>query len=250
VRGLEGERVTSRTTIRTADGLALMGRWWEPVRPRGSAVVLAHGLTGSKDDPRLVAAARALSESGHLVLAYDGRGHQGSEGICTLGDLERFDVAAAVGLARVRADRVVTVGASMGAIAVLRYAVSDPNLAGVVSVSSPAWWHGPRNARALLATAMTRTKIGRAIANRRLHVHLAQAWNDPEPPAALVARIASPLAIVHGRRDHFVASSEAIELAAAAPDARLLLVPEMGHSFDPAAVPVITEAVQWTLASA
>lgn len=234
-----------RTSITTADGVRLRARWWHAPRPHGTAVVLAHGFTGSMNDPALQAVAESLRAVGHDVLAYDARGHHGSGGLCTLGDLERHDVAAAVAAAREAGDRVVTVGASMGAIAVLRHAVSDPDLAGVVSVSSPALWRLPRNARTLFATALTRTSVGRRVAARRLHVHLSPRWSDPEPPRTLAARISSPLAVIHGRKDRFVPPKEAALLASAAPNARLLLVPGMGHAFDRAAIPAIVRAVGW-----
>ena len=77
--------------------------------------------------------ARALRGRGHMpCITYDGRGQGDSGGLCTLGDAERHDVAAAVAFAREHADRVVVVGASMGAIAVLRHAAGDADLAG--------WW--------------------------------------------------------------------------------------------------------------
>ncbi len=239
----------SATTIATSDGVRLAARWWEAARPTGAAAVLAHGFTGSKDDPSLEAVARALASEGLDVLAYDARGHHGSDGVCTLGDLERLDVAAAVAAARERAERVVAVGASMGAIAVLRYAAEDPSLAGVVSVSSPALWRLPRNVRTLLATALTRTGLGRRVAASRLHVRISPHWRDPDPPRSLAARIAAPLAVVHGREDRFVPPSEAALLVAVAPNGRLFLVPGMGHAFDGAAVPAIAEAVRWTLSA-
>ena len=64
---------------------------------------------------------------------------------------------------------VVIVGASMGAIAALRYAagpVVDPGLVGVVAVSSPAGWRLPRNARSVLAAGLTRTRLGRLLPER------------------------------------------------------------------------------------
>jgi pimeloyl-ACP methyl ester carboxylesterase len=236
------------TTLTTEDGVRLAARWWEAERPSGAAVVLVPGFTGSKDEPKTRAVARALAAH-HDVLAYDARGHHGSDGLCTLGDLERLDVAAAVTAARERADRVVAVGASMGAIAVLRYAAADPDLAGVVSVSSPALWRFPRNVRTVLATALTRTELGRRIAARRLHVRVSPEWHDPAPPRTLAAAIRVPLAVVHGREDRFVPPSEAVLLAAVAPNGRLFLVPGMGHAFDRAAVPAIVEAVDWALSA-
>jgi pimeloyl-ACP methyl ester carboxylesterase len=210
-------------------------------------VILAHGLSSSKDDPRLVAVAKALAADGYDVLSYDARGHQDSGGLCTLGDRERLDVGAAVAWARERSDHVVPVGASMGAIAALRYGVSDPLLDGLVSVSCPAVWRLPRNARALAATGMTRTRAGRWFARHQMHVRLAREWLDPEPPGVLAVRLVVPLAVVHGGRDRFVAPREAVRLASAAPRARLILVPEMGHAFDPSAVEAIRTAVRWVV---
>ncbi|HEX9124385.1 MAG TPA: alpha/beta fold hydrolase [Actinomycetota bacterium] len=233
----------------TDDGVSLATRWWEPEGSGRPAVVLAHGLTGSKGDPPLVAVAEALRAAGYPVLSYDARGHGRSGGLCTLGDLERLDVAAAVAEARTRSVAVVTVGVSMGAIAVLRYAATDPGLAGVVSVSSPALWRLPRNARTLAATALTRTRSGRRLAARRMHVRVSATWTNPEPPQVLASRLTVPLAVVHGRRDRFISPREARHLAAAAPRARLILVPEMRHAFDRAAVPAVREAVDWVLSA-
>ena len=83
---------------------------------------------------------RLFPADGFDVVSYDARGHGRSTGESTLGDLEQHDVAAAVALARTRSSDVVLVGASMGAIAALRYAATDPELRGVVAVSCPARW--------------------------------------------------------------------------------------------------------------
>src|SRR5207248_657895 len=147
-----------------------------------TAVVLVHGFASSKDHPLVIAAARALRDAGFSVLTYDGRGQGKSEGLCTLGDLERHDVGAAVAFARDHAAAVVVVGASMGAIAVLRHASDDPDLGGVVAVSSPALWRFPRNPRALLAAGLTRTPPGRLLAARWMGVRLAPRWSSAEAP--------------------------------------------------------------------
>jgi alpha-beta hydrolase superfamily lysophospholipase len=183
------------------------------------------------------------------VLTYDGRGQGQSDGLCTLGDAERHDVAAAVAHAREHGERVVVVGASMGAIAVLRHAASDATLAGVVAVSSPASWRVPRNVRSLLAAGLTQTPPGRRLAARYMGVRLASGWARPDPPDRLVPRITVPLAIVHGTHDRFIAPSEAPLLYASANDPRRVdLVAGMGHAFDAPAIPVIGDAVDWALA--
>lgn len=91
--------------------------------------------------------------------------------------------------------------------------------------------------------------MGRQIAARRLHVRLAPTWSDPDPPRRLAYRLSVPVAVIHGRADRLIPPSEAALLASAAPNARLILVPRMGHAFDRAAVPAVMRAVDWILAA-
>jgi uncharacterized protein len=238
--------------LRTADGLSLVADAWLTPEPSTSAVVLVHGFGCHRRDGTVVAMAHELRAGGHAVITYDMRGHGESGGLCTLGDLERLDVAAAVVAARDLAPRVVLVGASLGAIAVLRYAVEVPDgpeseLGGVVTVSSPAHWRltTPRTA---LAAALTRTGLGRRLARRR-GVRLDRRWSRPEPPDALAARLTVPLAVVHGRDDRFMPTSEAQVLHDAAPGHRRLdLVTGMGHAYGTRGLEPIRDAVAWCLA--
>lgn len=250
-------------TLRTADGVTLAADAWSPPVPptggagTGVAVVLVHGFGAHRRDPSVVAVAHELRDAGHAVVTYDMRGHGESGGLCTLGDREALDVAAATIAARDLAPRVVLVGASLGAIAVLRYAVDDPDLAGVVTVSSPAEWR-LRSPRAAAAAALTRTGLGRRLA-RRLGVRLDAAWRWPEPPAALAARLPVPLAVVHGDGDRFMPASEAAVLHAAGTGAdgdhpahgaerRLDVVAGMGHAYCMRGLDAVTDAVDWCLA--
>jgi len=238
-------------SLMTTDGVILAGRLWPAIGDErtAAAVVLAHGFAASKDDAAVLAVARALHKCGHTVITYDGRGQGESEGLCTLGDAERHDVAAAVACVREHAARVVVIGASMGAIAVMRHAASDADLAGVVAVSSPARWRVPRNVRSLLAAGLTQTPPGRHLAERYMGVRLARGWARPAPPEQLARRITVPLSIVHGTNDRFIAPSEAPLLYASANDPRRIdLVPGMGHAFDAPAIPAIRNAVDWVLA--
>jgi len=239
------------TMLTTGDGVQLAARSWSATGAPRASVVLVHGLAATKDNAELVAVANALQQHGLNVLAYDARGHGESTGICTLGDLERHDVAAAVAHARESDLPVVVVGASMGGIAVLRYAADDPTLAGVVTVSSPADWRLHRSPGTLLLAGMIRTRAGRAFAARLFHVRLSPHWTDPESPRTLATRMTAPLAVVHGERDRFIPVREANGLfASSGGERRLFLVPRMGHAYHPAAVPAIVEAVEWVLATA
>jgi uncharacterized protein len=129
---IEGSR------LRTSDGVELATRSWSFDGEPRAIVILVHGLSSTKDHPHVVALAECIRARSLDVLSYDARGHGESGGLCTLGDLERNDVAAAVIHARSSHSRVALVGASMGAVAALAYAATDPELAGVVVVSSPA----------------------------------------------------------------------------------------------------------------
>ncbi len=235
-------------TFTTRDGVVLAGsRRLVDGAPR-AAIVLVHGFNGSAADPAVTTLAEALHATGLDVVTYDGRGHGGSDSTSTLGDLERHDVAAAVAVARERTDRVVLVGASMGAIAVVRYATEDPHLDGVVSVSCPARWRLPRNLMGLFSAGLTRTGIGRAFAARHLNVRISPTWNNPEPPIDLIARITAPVALVHGSLDKFIMPGNARELFGKCDgQRRLVLVPDMGHAYGDAALQPIVDAVEWAL---
>jgi alpha-beta hydrolase superfamily lysophospholipase len=213
-----------------------------------AAVVIVHGFTASGECPHVEELAARLHDSGLDVVTYDARGHGASDGESTLGDTEQHDVAAAVALARTRTDQVMLVGASMGAIAALRYAVTDRDLVGVVLVSCPAEWRLPRNVRGLLAAAMTRTGAGRRLIGRLSGVRVASKWTNPAPPIELVTLHASPIAFVHGTEDRFIRSRDAeqLYLATSAPK-RLTVVPGMGHAFGPEAVEPIYAALRWIL---
>jgi pimeloyl-ACP methyl ester carboxylesterase len=146
---------------------------------------------------------------------------------------------------------VVLVSASMGSIGVLRHlATGDESreVAGVVTVSCPARWRLPRNARGVLSALMTSTAPGRWATSRYVGVRVARPRPRPAPPIDLVPRIGVPVAIVHGRADPFIPVADAELLFAAAPDPkRLMLVDRLGHAFEPPAIPPVLESVAWIL---
>jgi alpha-beta hydrolase superfamily lysophospholipase len=236
---------TSAATLRASDGVLLAATVRSSPAAR-AAVVVAHGFSGSQIQPQVVDVAGALVGAGFSVVTYDSRGHGLSGGLCTLGDLERLDVAAAVELARREHDRVIVVGASMGAIAVLRHAADDPDLTAAVTVSCPAAWRVPRTLRGLLSVLVTQTPAGRRLAADRLGVRLAGGRVREAPPVSLAGRLTCPLSVVHGEADRFVPPGDAQRLfRAAGGPRRLSLVPAMGHAYEPAAVPPVVGAVEW-----
>ena len=225
-------------------------RWPSPTEGSTTVVVLVHGFGATKDEESVVAVADQLAAAGHHVVSYTGRGHGESGGLCTLGDLEHLDVEAAVEHARTLGDRVVLVGTSMGAVAVLRHAATA-EIEGVVTVSSPGEWRVPRTLQSAGAAVLTQLRIGRWLAHRFLGVRLATGWSGATPPVELAAAITAPHVIVHGTGDRFIRWSEAIRLHdAAAEPRRLVLIDGMGHAYMPESRPVVVDAVDWVLAPA
>jgi uncharacterized protein len=247
-------------TITTSDGVQLSVRTWKPAGAPRAHVVLVHGFSASTADQKVLAVAGGLTAAGFDVFAYDSRGHGRSGGATTLGNLERHDVAAAVEAVRATSTSapLVVVGASMGAIAALHYTVqSDAGqpgtpISGVVTVSCPAHWKLPRNARGVISAVMTHTPFGRRFALRRMGVRVAPPMRRAAPPVELVTQVQVPLAIVHGRADPFISVEDAEALYAASNEPhRLDLVERLGHAFDPADVvtgPIVT-AVDWVLSA-
>jgi uncharacterized protein len=240
----------ARSTVNliTNDGVEISGRLEQSVATPRATIVLVHGLAATKDHPHVKALARRLRNRSFDVLSYDSRGHGESGGLCTLGDLERFDVAAAVEWASLRNSATIVIGASMGGIAVLRYAATHPELAGVVVVSSPAEWRIPLRVRAVLTVALTRTRPGRWIAARRMGVRISPIWSSAETPRILADRVKSPLAVVHGRRDALIPTRAGLEFHLRADPRRyVVLAHDMGHAFDLRGHDSICAAVDWAL---
>lgn len=234
------------TCLHTSDGVLLTADLYRPESTPRGGVVLAHGLSASRRHPAVVGQAASLVRRGFLVLAYDGRGHGGSSGDCTLGRSEARDVAAAVAALRPQVSGVVAVGASMGAIAVLEYAVGDPWLTGIVLVSTATSLRSVLTPRAAAAALLTRTRAGRMVARHRMSVRIAPVWQAAEPTTNQIRRLRVPVAIVHGRDDRFVRPRAALELyEAAAEPRRLDLVDGMGHSFGTAGDAAVIRAVEW-----
>ncbi|MFF8280243.1 alpha/beta hydrolase [Streptomyces lateritius] len=217
-----------------------------------TAVVVAHGFTGSADRPSVRRAAGVLA--GHAaVVTFSFRGHGRSEGRSTVGDREVLDLAAAVRWARELGHaRVVTVGFSMGGSVVLRHAALFPKGSGdggggsteaegrtgahsdaVAAVSAPArWYYRGTPSMRRVHWVITRP-VGRLVGRYGLRTRIDHRGWDPVPlsPVEAAPLIApTPLLIVHGDRDPYFPVDHPRTLAAAAPQAELWLERGMGHA--------------------
>jgi alpha-beta hydrolase superfamily lysophospholipase len=219
--------------LRAVDGTLLATRCWISSEPADAIVVISHGLTATKDDPKVVALAARLHEIGYDVVAYDSRGHGQSGGFCTLGKHEVQDVAALVEWVRSRTRRVVLVGASMGAVGVLSYAAKDSALTGVVAVSSPGAWRLPLRVQSLITAGLARTAPGRHWARRKMNVRIAP-WGSPEPAYVHLGSVQCPVVVIHGEQDPIIPwNSSLAKEVVEGPRRELIVVPTMGHAFDP-----------------
>lgn len=223
-------------TVTTDDGVRIEGtRLGDP----GSdlpAVVLAHGLIGWHRKPRFAVFAEHLTPW-FTVYAFDARGHGESDGVSDFGGAEIFDVDAAVDLARGGGhERIVTAGASMGGIAVIRHAalIGPPDL--VVAISSLASWDWHAGAHPTARRnfqARVNTVPGRA-ALRAWGVRLPETWEEPEAPEDVIGKIApTPIVIVHGANDMLFEVDHAHRLFEAAGDPKHLMIGDrFGHAED------------------
>lgn len=150
-RGIE------RVTFSTSEGWTLVGELW-PVEP-GPAVILVHQLSSNhREWAPLVSRLHPARGESVTTLAIDLRGHgeslagpEGSTSWQSFGThVQRWagivnDVAAAVAFLRARPQppsAIVIVGSSIGSSAALRYAASDPSIAGVALISPGLAYRG------------------------------------------------------------------------------------------------------------
>lgn len=231
--------------LSSPDGTRLVADIYQPGATVRGGVVLVHGFSATRRLDPVVEQARALADAGFAVLTYDSRGHGVSGGECTLGRLEADDVGIAVDHLRGYVDDVVAVGASMGAIATLSYAVGDPGLAGIVLVSIPTSLRSVLTLRAFAAMVMTRTPLGRAYM-RWTGTRVSSEFRRGDLPTVQVTKLRVPVAIVHGRQDGMIRADAALDLYDVTPEPRRVeLIEGMGHGFQTAGVAAVTHGVEW-----
>ncbi|HET6810272.1 MAG TPA: alpha/beta fold hydrolase [Acidimicrobiales bacterium] len=222
---------TGTEEVETEDGVALASRVQGPP-DAAVALILAHGFSMTSTDRRLAAVAGGLADAGNAVYTFDFRGHGRSSGVCTLGDLEIFDIDAVIRLARRQNhERVVVIGASMGGFVSLRHAALLGGEDAVIAISTPATWGVSPRMRARALSLAVHNRVGRRILSAR---GTRVVDTLPEPflsPSQLAERISLPVAVVHGGRDPYVPVGDAVLLhERLAGPKRLVVLPEFGHA--------------------
>jgi pimeloyl-ACP methyl ester carboxylesterase len=216
--------------VTTADGVRLRG---DRLGQGDVALIFCHGFLGWRRKARLVLFEESLARS-FTVYAFDLRGHGESEGLSAFGAREHLDVDAVLQQARQDGSpKVVTFGGSMGGIAVIRHAALLGGVDAVVAVSTPAQWDGHDSEAVRRLAWLTASRYGRSFL-RFAGVRVVPTFTRVEAPADLVGKISpTPLAIVHGRDDHFFDEEQAWLLYRRAGEPkRLLLAGRFGHAED------------------
>lgn len=255
-RGLVGRHAGAHVTTRliAADGTPLVGTYL-PSGGSQTAVLLLHGFAANRRKPAYARLADGLA-SRLPVLALDLRGHGDSGGRSTFGDREADDVVAGVDwLRRLGHARVIVVGLSMGATAAIHAVSQGVDVAGLVVISAPARFRDvPETAATQRLKRVWDSTAQRTVLRLALGVSLAgpDHWRRPAHSAEMVARISSPLLVVHGEDDAYFPISDAEELVAAAPGpATLWREPAgFGHAEDgitPGFVHALGEAISGLL---
>ncbi|MGH3528798.1 MAG: alpha/beta hydrolase [Pseudonocardiaceae bacterium] len=209
---------TAMTTVRTPDGLHLVGALVLP-DGAGQAAVLVHGGGVTREEGGFFARlATGLADAGIASLRFDLRGHGDSEGrqedLTIAGVLA--DIRAATTLARsdVGVDRVALLGTSFSGGICGYYAAQHPaELASLVMLNplldyrkrfiddKPYWHDGCISEKAgrellnhgYLAHSPT-FKLGRSLLNEVFYLR----------PHSALGEIQAPTLIVHGTKDTFI----------------------------------------------
>lgn len=195
----------------------------------GPAALLMHGWGASAVD--MVPLSQPLLAAGLRVLLVDARGHGRSDDV-DVASMPSFaeDVRAALRWLRrqpeIASGRIVLVGHSVGAGAVLFVAAEDDALAGVVSLSSMA---APRE---FMEEHMRGRLPGPLIwPALRCVEHLIGHRFTEFSPIYTIGRSTMPVLLVHGALDTTVAPRDAERLhAQTAGRSTLLVLPDAGHA--------------------
>ncbi len=212
--------------LRTARGMTVAALDYEPRRPRGVALAVAHGYSSSKHN--LDALCGFLASHGCHVVSIDFPGHKlGASGgrLACVDDLTDA-LGAAVRFAReTYGVPVYTAGHSMGATTALRACAADPDVAGAISIAT-----GYGRPTALGALALRGSIDLRSAYVDGLTLQEVVTQTEPLLDAALAALAGRPVLYVAAERDGMVTRASADELFRRAPEPKTFALVPSDHT--------------------
>jgi fermentation-respiration switch protein FrsA (DUF1100 family) len=216
----------------STDGLRLEG-WWVPSGDSSQAVVLVHGLEGSKAGEQVLKTASVYSGAGYGVLMFDLRGHGESEGKrTTVGYQEVRDVLGALSWVGeeqgILPEEVVLHGWSMGGATVLRSAPGT-GVAAVVEESGYADLPLLLRERLPESSGLPYFFNPGIFLMAKLFLGFDPWAVKPEVDIAKLSEEGVPLLIIHSIDDEVVPFEHAEMLAVSYPNADFWKVDSFGH---------------------
>ncbi len=215
--------------VTTEDGVVLKGWEIEPSNSERSAVIiLMHGYTSCKADPRLLNVSKALSLMGYRVVTFDFRAHGESGGDkTTIGPLEaRYDAPAVIDYVAAKyPDRpIVLMGYSMGAVVAIMAGAEDPRVTAVVADS-------PYPVLDTVIPRWLKSQMGVPEAYSKLIGFWGARFTGESLSYGpmLLDEIDKPLLVIVGTRDPLVTPDEAREIAAKSCCGDAVIVDGAGH---------------------
>ncbi|MGC4033078.1 MAG: alpha/beta fold hydrolase [Tepidisphaeraceae bacterium] len=214
---------TERVNFPTSDGKIINGWYTEPAEAGDTTALVIHGLGGSPAG--MVRLIDALHAANIAVLAIDLSAHGESTGQrCTYGIKERNDAVAAVEWLKAnhpeQAARVVGVGASLGAAALIGAAAEHARLDGVAVLSTYASLPAEVDA---ISRQQLGGPIGWLVRNFGLpfaSLHAGVDLRSASPVTDIANAWPTPFLIVHGTRDEIIPFDQGRALFDAAPIGR------------------------------
>jgi pimeloyl-ACP methyl ester carboxylesterase len=221
-----------QVALLTDDGVRLAAARLQGPPDAMATVVLVHGFSQSSRMPRIHAFAHLLAGRAHVIVP-DLRGHGRSGGVSSMGTKEPLDVKAAVEAADPSLP-VVTIGISLGGAAVLLHAGTYGGVAGVVSISAPAWWGAWDTPATKRIERYAMSPAGRRFLALFLRTRIAQVCEGVPHAEGQVANIAPAFTlVVADPADHYFAEDHPRTIYRWAQEPKdLWMLPGTGHGTD------------------
>lgn len=220
-------------STRAPDGVVSRGWYFEPDAPNGGAVLVLHGVGGTRED--VVAVGTVFLRAGYAVLEPDLRGHGQSGGLATYGISDEQDVHAWADwlLRQPHVERIYGFGASLGASVLLEGLNRENRFRAVIAESPYSSFPAIANERMRRVMPEGLKWITGGFVESGVLWAKMRYSADVGSASAIdaVRRTRVPILLIHGLADNKTSPENSQELAAANPAiAQLWLVPGAHHA--------------------